>query len=168
MNFHFLLTYSWFSNIICHWLILIHLNFHLYLHNISFWPVFFKLFTLFRCYLYFDSVSTDFTLRKVFRKRSCTYSYLSSQSGIKPNLVVIFYNYLLCRNAYTSNFQKYWRKIRDRSMNITCTSYWIDPFCFRYFFFIRSYRVYNPKLYAYNFYYYWNNKLLWHMLHQDR
>ena len=41
MNFHFLLTYSWFSNIICHWLILIHLNYHLYLHTISFWPVFF-------------------------------------------------------------------------------------------------------------------------------
>jgi hypothetical protein len=40
MNFHFLLAYSWFSNIICHWLILIHLNFHLYLHKISFWPVF--------------------------------------------------------------------------------------------------------------------------------
>jgi hypothetical protein len=29
-----------------------------------------KLFTLFRCCLYFDSVSTDFTLRKVLRKRS--------------------------------------------------------------------------------------------------
>jgi hypothetical protein len=70
MNFNFLSTYSWFSNIICHWLILIHLNFHLYLHKISFWPVFFKLFTLFRCCLYFDSVSTDFTLRKVLRKRS--------------------------------------------------------------------------------------------------
>jgi hypothetical protein len=70
MNFHFLLTYSWFSNIICHRLILIHLN--LYLHNISFWPVFFffELFTLFRCCLYFVSVSTDFTLRKVLRKRS--------------------------------------------------------------------------------------------------
>lgn len=65
----FLLTYSWFSNIICHWLILIHLNFHLYLHKISFWPVF-KLFTLFRCCLYFICVSTDFTLRKVLRKRS--------------------------------------------------------------------------------------------------
>jgi hypothetical protein len=64
------LTHSWFSNIICHWLILIHLNFHLYLHNISCWPVFFQLFTLFRCSLYFVSVSTDFTLRKVLRKRS--------------------------------------------------------------------------------------------------
>ena len=31
---------------------------------------FFKLFTLFRCCLYFLSVSTDFTLRKVLQKRS--------------------------------------------------------------------------------------------------
>ena len=49
---------------------LIHLNYHLYLHNISCWPVFFKLFTLFCCCFYFDSVSTDFTLRNVLRKRS--------------------------------------------------------------------------------------------------
>ena len=37
MNFHFLFMVFQY---ICHWLILIHLNFHLYLHNISFWPVF--------------------------------------------------------------------------------------------------------------------------------
>jgi hypothetical protein len=40
--------------------------------------------------------------------KTITYSYLSSQSGIKPNFVVISYNYLPCWNAYTSYFQKYW------------------------------------------------------------
>ena len=39
MNFHFLFMVFQY---ICHWLILIHLNFHLYLHNISFWPFFFN------------------------------------------------------------------------------------------------------------------------------
>jgi hypothetical protein len=30
-----------------------------------------------------------------------------SQSGIKPNFVVISYNYLSCWNAYSSYFKKY-------------------------------------------------------------
>jgi hypothetical protein len=60
LNFHFLLTYSWFSNIICHWLILIHLNFHLYLHKISFWLVFLN---------YFDStLRREIRIRDRFRK----------------------------------------------------------------------------------------------------
>ena len=69
MNFNFLLTYSWFSNIICHWLILIHLNFHLYLHKISFWPVFLNYLPYFAV-VYISTVSTDFTLRKFLRKLS--------------------------------------------------------------------------------------------------
>jgi hypothetical protein len=64
------LTFSWFSNIICHWLILIHLNFHLYLHKISFWPVFFNYLPYFAVVYISTLLGTDFTLRKVLRKRS--------------------------------------------------------------------------------------------------
>jgi hypothetical protein len=41
-EFSFFINIFMISNIICHWLILIHLHFHLYLHKISFWPVFFN------------------------------------------------------------------------------------------------------------------------------